>query len=81
MEQQEYRIDETRRGKKPTPISFPSGEFTVEEAFNFNSGKIGKVALQKRINEGILSGLVKSVGTVRISHSGRPRKKFIVIQK
>lgn len=75
---EQNQITNQKRGRATVEITYPEGEFTVEQAYEFNKRILSKVAIQQKINQLLLSDKIVPSGTVRISKVGRPRQKYIL---
>lgn len=51
----------TKRGRPETPVVWPEGEFTAEQAFVKNQNKVSRVSIHNKINQAVsLGDLVKT---------------------
>ena len=60
-----------QRGRPKTPVVWPDGEFTAEQAFAENSSKISRVSIHNKINEELESGSLVRIKKVK-AKIGRP---------
>ena len=61
----------TKRGRPKTPVVWPEGEFTAEQAFTQNGTKVSRVSIHNKINEALVSGSLAKVKKVK-AKIGRP---------
>ena len=61
----------TKRGRPKTPVVWPDGEFTAEQAFAENSTNISRVSIHNKINEELAAGALVRTKKVK-ANIGRP---------
>ena len=61
----------SKRGRPKTPVVWPEGEFTAEQAFSVNSTKVSRVSIHNKINQALADGLLVKVRKVK-ARVGRP---------
>jgi len=61
----------SKRGRPKTPVVWPEGEFTAEQAFSVNSTKVSRVSIHNKINQALADGLLVKVKKLK-TKVGRP---------
>ena len=64
-------ITNTKRGRPKTPVVWPEGEFTAEQAFTENGTKVSRVSIHNKINEALALGSLTKLKKVK-AKIGRP---------